>query len=325
MPRKPSPVVHKQRSTLERSIDDYLADVKSRRRGVKTLHYYEAVLIKQFLPFCLKAGVTDLSSIDQKLINRWTTWLGDRAALASPNAKARTGKLSVSTVDSYERTVNQFLRWARVVAREITAEVKAQRPNIPHISRKVLEGPDVELMEGAARTERDKLIIRVLWETGLRASELTGLTTDDLIEGSGRSYFLHVKGKAGHEREVPIAPALYRRLRRFAEKRSVEERDRPELWLGVRRATTGEYEPLEPSGLGQMLASVAHQAGVKKPVNPHAWRHSFATQQVRAGMNLVILQQILGHRSLAMLSQHYAHPTPSDLTKAMMAALKGKA
>jgi site-specific recombinase XerD len=211
-----------------------LADVKARRRGEKTLSYYEAVLTKQFLPFCLKAGVTDLGSIDQKLINLWTTDLGERRPKASPNAKARTGKLSVSTVDSYERTVNQFLRWARVVAREITGEVRAQRPNIPQLSRRVLEGADVELMEGATDSERDKLIINVLWQTGMRASELTGLTTDDLIEGSDRSYFLHVKGKAGHERDVPIQPALYRRLRRFAEKRSVEKRDRPELWLGSR-------------------------------------------------------------------------------------------
>jgi integrase/recombinase XerD len=73
-----------------------------------------------------------------------------------------------------------------------------------------------------------------------------------------------------------------------------------------------------------MLHEVAKEAGVKKPVNPHAWRHSFATEMHRKDMNTVITQRILGHKGLKMLSEIYSHPTPSDLTKAMMKALKRK-
>jgi integrase len=66
-------------------------------------------------------------------------------------------------------------------------------------------------MEDAARTERDKLIVRVLADTGLRVDELLGMRTTDLIE-QNRNYYLRARGKGAKDRLVP-APRLYRRLR----------------------------------------------------------------------------------------------------------------
>ncbi len=66
-------------------------------------------------------------------------------------------------------------------------------------------------MEDAARTERDKLIVRVLADSGLRVGELLGLRTHDLVE-QNRNYYMHVRGKGQKDRLVP-APRIYRRLR----------------------------------------------------------------------------------------------------------------
>jgi integrase/recombinase XerD len=321
--RKPAPNGGERGSNLKRSIDDYLGHVASKPRiAKKTIDYYTAVLTKELLPFCQRAGVTDLGDVDQKLVDAWTTDLGKRRPKAAPNATVRKKHLSVATVDSYARTVNQFWNWAREEG-GMTHKAKAQRPNIPTPDLVLLEEADFEAMEKAARAERDKLIIQILWRTGLRAAELTGLTAQDLIE-SDRNYYLHVTGKGMRERRVPIPQALGRRLRRFIEGRSEEERETDRLWLSARRNSDGEYEPLEPSGLGQMLHAIGERAKVKNPVNPHNWRHSFATDMMRRGMREVDLQRILGHETLNMISKVYYHPTPSDLSKAMMKALKGK-
>ena len=66
-------------------------------------------------------------------------------------------------------------------------------------------------MEDAARTERDKLMVPVLADTGLGVDELLGLRTTDLVE-QNRNYYLRVRGKGAKDRLVP-APRLYRRLR----------------------------------------------------------------------------------------------------------------
>lgn len=316
MAQKRTPAVRAERTALARSIDDYLADRKAQKRRAKTLHYYEAVLTKQLLPWCLKAGVKDLAHVDQKLIDRWTTYLGDRQA-ERPDGKR--GHLSIHTVHSYERTVNQFLRWARREG-EITRDVKAQQPKLPHLERDVLQKADYEALLAEADNDRDRLIVEVLWKTGMRASELTGLRVDDLLEGSDRTYWLRIRGKGGDERQIQILPKLYRSLRKYATSRGHKDSDR--LWLGLRKDPDGNVVPMTPSGLGQMLGSLADAAGVTKKVNPHIWRHSFATRMILAeGMDLMSVQKILGHRSLAMLQQHYSHVTATEAGKKLMAVL----
>jgi integrase/recombinase XerD len=336
MAQKPKPM-RKQRTALEHSIRDYLDDVTARRRRPKTLHYYRAVLTGEgkrpapkpggFLGFCLAEGVTDLKGVDQKLVNLWTTDLNNRNALASPGVQSRTGRLSVDTVNSYTRTVNQFLRWAHGAG--VTKRlVEAHQPTLSRKLREVLTDDDFKrLMEAATEADksaRDPLILRVLWQTGMRASELCKLHVSDLEDDGNRRCFIKVQAaKSGDERKIQIKPALYKDLKQYAAKRGKDRRGRDELWLGLRRdVETGEYQPLTPSGLGQLLQAIASDAEVTKPTNPHSFRHSFITRMVLKNVNMVLLQQVVGHRSPAMIHAYYAHVTASDAGKALMDALR---
>jgi integrase len=64
-------------------------------------------------------------------------------------------------------------------------------------------------------TERDKLMLRTLADTGIRVGELVGLMVDDLV-ANGRQHFLRVSGKGSRERDVPVSPSLHARLQRYA-------------------------------------------------------------------------------------------------------------
>ena len=73
-----------------------------------------------------------------------------------------------------------------------------------------------------------------------------------------------------------------------------------------------------------MVRNLATKAGIQRRIHPHLFRHGFATWQLARGMNPIQLAQILGHSSLAMIQQVYAHLAPSDAYDAMVATLRAE-
>src|SRR5205807_4939501 len=120
--------------------------------------------------------------------------------------------------------------------------------------------------------ERDKLMVRLLGDAGLRVGELLGLRCDDLIERE-RNHYVRVRGKGDRERLVPI-PKLWRRLRRYIDRGRPTELISDRIFVSLRRdRRTGEYEPLTKSGVEQMVRTVAVMAGIRRRVHPHLLRH----------------------------------------------------
>ena len=219
---------------------------------------------------------------------------------------------------AYARAVRDFLNWCRQEGEAVTA-----RPALPRLPRRVLnvlDRAEIDALEGAAPTERDRLIIRILGDCGLRAAELCALTPDD-IRRRDRQAFLHVHGKGERDREVPLAPALLRRLERYLrDGRPTDARSR-EVFLSLRRGRTGDYEPLTPSGLLQLVRSAADRANLTKKVDTHLLRHSMITNALRANMNPMLLAKIVGHSSLRMIEEVYSHLTASDEYEALINSL----
>jgi integrase/recombinase XerD len=176
-------------------------------------------------------------------------------------------------------------------------------------------------MENAAPTERDKLLIRILADCGLRLGELLGLRVEDIQEPKRGEFALKVHGKGSRDRLVPLAPALSRRLRRYLAGRRTDTRDR--VFVSLRKGADGRYAPLTESGIGQAVRVLAKEAGIEKRVYPHLFRHSFATEWLRRGGNIISLQRILGHADLSMIQGVYAHLDTSDDYQAAMKVLMG--
>jgi integrase/recombinase XerD len=178
-------------------------------------------------------------------------------------------------------------------------------------------------MAAAATSERDKLAIRVLADTGMRAGELLGLELGD-VRTQGRDHYLKVRGKGSRERLVPIPPGLYLRLERYLARSRPKDTRSQKSFLGLRRRPNGDYEPLTPSGLQQMVRIAAAQAGISKRVHPHLLRHSYATWALQRNMNPIVLARILGHSSLEMINAVYSHLSASDTHEAMMRLLSAE-
>jgi|SRR4051794_10388188 integrase/recombinase XerD len=162
-------------------------------------------------------------------------------------------------------------------------------------------------------------MVRILADGGMRLGELCGLTTDP-IRRDGRRAFLKIRGKGDNERLVPILPDLTRRIERFINSRSPDAKgDR--LFVASRRGRDGQYAPLTDSGVEQFVRGLAYKAGITKRVYPHIFRHSYATEALRRGMNPVQLAMILGHSSLRMIDSVYSHLNTTDSYNAMLKML----
>jgi site-specific recombinase XerD len=276
---------------------------------VATLEQYTFVLRRKWLPWCEAEGITRPDQVTRETVERFTRHL-------------EAGKLAVQSVRTYQRTVRVFLDWLVEEQRLVKFKIKA--PKAPKRLLVTLTREEIDHMEAAAVDERDRLILRVLADTGVRLSELLGLRREDLYENThDKLYNLRVMGKGNRERLVSIPPATYKRLKQYAETEG--PKGAAVIFTGKRRRPESrEFEPLTKSGVEQMIKKLGKEAGLTKEADPHRLRHSYATWQVNKGANLVMLMHQLGHQTLAMVSQVYAHPTGDDVGADMMRAFQAK-
>lgn len=303
-------------SDLTRSVEDYLTSCRARGLAPKTVELgYGWPLRKRFLPWAAREGLGAPADVTVRALERYAAEL-----LASPG-RGGSGALSRHSVYTYLRAVNQWSRWAKLEGEDVPDRALAPLPRLPKSLPNVLSRDQIDALETAATTERDRLIVRMLADTGLRVGELVGLRTTDVLKRS-RGSFLRVRGKGDRERQVPLMPQLTRRLERYIEKTRPKDASGDRIFIGLRRgAATGAYEPLTTSGVEQLVRGLGQRCELTERVHPHLFRHSFVTSALAQGMNPIQLAEIVGHTSLAMIQQVYSHLSPNDAYDAMAAML----
>jgi len=318
MPRPKLKLIEPRPSDLERLVADYLAHQRGRGLSPRSVALIANVLQQQWLPWCAKEQVAAPAELTQKVLDRWGAYLLE-------DHRTPTGKpLARESVRTYLRTLGSFIRWAQAED-AIGAKVKPVQPIAEHRLKETLSREEIQRMEDVASAERDKLVIRLLADTGIRLGELLGLRHTDLVE-QGRERYIKVRGKGSRERLVPVQPNLFVRLRRYAERgRPANERRAERIFLTTRRSpSTGDYEPVAARSVQNMIHFAASSAGIERAVHPHLFRHSYATWALRRGMNPLQLQRILGHADLSMISSVYSHLTPGDAFDALMSVLRAE-
>ncbi|HEX6130240.1 MAG TPA: tyrosine recombinase, partial [Actinomycetota bacterium] len=190
----------------------------------------------------------------------------------------------------------------RFLAREGLAEddpaADVRRPRLPRSLPKALTLEEVERLLDAPDDAtpiglRDRAILELLYGAGLRISELTGLDVDDvdLDEGAAR-----VLGKGGKEREVPVGRHAREALAAYltrARPALATARSRAALFLNARGGR------LTRQSCARILAGHVAAAGIERRVTLHGLRHSFATHLLEGGADVRVVQELLGHASVA--------------------------
>lgn len=155
-----------------------------------------------------------------------------------------------------------------------------------------------------ARQQRDLCMILLLYSSGLRVSELVGLTLDKMDLRFGK---INILGKGRKERMVPINHLTSDYLSRYLqEHRPQFKPENSEVFVSHRGGR------LSRQSAWKIIQALAQQAGIVQKLSPHTLRHSFATHLLRSGMNLRSLQTLLGHSSITT-TQIYTHVSPEHL------------
>jgi site-specific recombinase XerD len=152
---------------------------------------------------------------------------------------------------------------------------------------------------------RDRALLALLYGTGIRASECASLRNANV---DLKQLTITVQGKGGHERTIPLNVELAEVLRTYLEARGPALNNAPFF-----RSRFGR--PLSRGGIYERVRTWGQRSRVGIPLSPHRIRHTFATHLVRAGVGLVTIRDLLGHR-LITSTQIYLHVTADDLRAA---------
>jgi integrase/recombinase XerD len=292
--------------TLSQAIEGYTIHAYARRLSVNTVVSYEwafrrlesvvgrdkalaSITTKEIRSFL--ASMSDLSN--KSVLNAhvalsalWTWGVGERIVPANIIREVRPPKAEIRDVIPFDK-------------KDVQAMLTACDRSKPYVR------PGKRSCDNKRPTAlRDRAIVMLLLDTGIRAAELCGLTVRDADLANHR---VVVMGKGRKERHIPVSSRTEQAIWRYKAQRG-------ELRAGDPLFLSSPGTPMDRSGLYRMVSRLGERAGVAEAY-PHRFRHTFAINFLRNGGNVFALQRILGHESLEMVKR-YLSLAQMDLDKA---------
>ncbi|WP_426324864.1 site-specific tyrosine recombinase XerD [Microbacterium sp. E-13] len=292
---------------IARAVDSYLRHVAIERGlSENTVAAYRRDLAG-YAEWLGEQGIHDTSAVTATTL---ASFIADRAAARPPIAASSLARLQSSV-----RGLHRFLAREGIEPADPSSNLRP--PKQPRRLPKALTIDQVEQLldasgpapsmatdvpggsrgAGAAPGDlvgmRDRALLELLYATGARVSEIVQLDVDDAAHGD----VLRVRGKGSKERIVPVGSyaraAVDAYLTRARPELSRRGRSTPKLFLGARGA------PLSRQSAWLIIQSAAERAHLTAHVSPHTLRHSFATHLLQGGADVRVVQELLGHASVA--------------------------
>jgi integrase/recombinase XerC len=287
--------------SMRDSVDAYARHLGSERgRSAHTVRAYVGDIVS-LLDHATRMGVTDIEDIDLSVLRSWL-------------ARLRTAGAARTSLARRAAAARGFTAWAHrdgLVSTDAGAQLASPRSrrDLPTVLR---EDQAAELMttppaEGPIPL-RDRLVLELLYATGIRVSELCGLDVDNV---DAARHLVRVFGKGAKERAVPYGqPAQHALDTWLRDGRGciATAHSGSALLLGARGGR------LHPTTARQIVATYAQAAGLAH-LSPHGLRHTAATHLLTGGADLRSVQELLGHSSLSS-TQIYTHVSIERLRSA---------
>ena len=291
---------------IDRAVDAYLRHIAVERGlSENTVAAYRRDLAG-YAGWLREQGVEETGEVTPVMLG---SFVADRAAAQPPMAASSLARLQSSV-----RGLHRFLAREGIETADPSANLRPPKqpkrlPKALTIEQveKLLDaagpppatgsGPDATGAVGGATGDlvglRDRALLELLYATGARVSEIVQLDVDDMAHGD----VLRVRGKGSKERIVPVGSyaraAVDAYLTRSRPELSRRGRATPRLFLGARGA------PLSRQSAWLVIHSAAERAHLTAHVSPHTLRHSFATHLLQGGADVRVVQELLGHASVA--------------------------
>jgi len=305
--------------SLKSLINGFVLTKQTEGKSPRTVEFYSENL-KRFLWYASRQGWSD----DVRMVTEWHVreFLGylasekGRWGLEGNGSETSQGKVSQATIHHYFVVLANFFNWAvreGFVGENPTAKMKVAKPKAKVVKPYTPE--EISRMIGVCERDyehnarflgsRNKAIILVLVDSGVRLSELIGMTLEDVNTLNGN---IRVMGKGGKERVVRIGKVAQKALWRYMMHRP--ENGCRELWLSE------EKRSLSCGGVQCLVRRLKQRAGVNGSGSVHRFRHTFALNFLRVDKNVFNLQYLLGHSELEMVRRYTATLGMEDALKA---------
>jgi len=279
---------------VEKAIAKFICALQERNASAHTIKAYRTDLAQ----FAEYIGPQSWRDIDHVLIRGYLANLYERGLSKTSVARALAALRSLYRWLAQEGEVEQ--NPAALVA---TPKLPKKLPRVPTIEE-VNTVLDSEMPECSAFSERDQVILELLYGCGIRNSELIGINLDDI---RWSNEVVLVRGKGRKERYVPFGDSakaavqayLPARQRVLGETKRTSERA---LLINLRGAR------LTTRSVGRIVKQIAVARGLSPDVHPHTLRHAFGTHMLEEGADLRAIQEMLGHERLST-TQRYTHLT----------------
>ncbi len=286
---------------MDLNVDSFLQYLqKERKYSLNTVQAYENDLL-EFSEFCEKRLSKDVLNVGVSDVREWIVEMSDGSGAVG----VRTVKRRISALRSFYK----YLRREGLVSKNPAAVLvlpKASKP-LPKFFREEEMGRLLDdVMTGDEfQDRRDKLIIDLFYQTGVRVSELVEIKDSDIDMGRG---MLRVYGKRRKERLIPIGGKLLKEIEAYKAKRNTEVGKTSELFVrknGEKMYRRGVYDVVH--------RSLTKVSSLKKR-SPHVLRHTFASTMLNNGADIYAVKALLGHSSLAA-TEVYTHSSFAKLIK----------
>ena len=242
---------------------------------------------------------SDLSQLPYSIIRNWIVTLVDS------DISNRSINRKVSSLKSYYNYLVKTKQISQNPLHKHKSLKTSKKVNIPFSQKEVFEV--LELFENSKDFEsvRDKLIIELMYTTGMRRSELIGLklSSVDLSQN-----IVKVVGKRNKERQIPLLNSVTKTIRNYLILRG-ENVAKNDYFL-----ITKKGEKMYPTLVYRIINEYFSKVSLKIKKSPHVIRHSFATHLLNEGADLNSVKELLGHSSLAS-TQVYTHNNLKGLKK----------
>jgi integrase/recombinase XerC len=282
-------MTERTKTVVAMAVADFLHHLGERNASPHTIKAYTGDLAN----FSAYAGAREWKQIDHIVIRGFLAQLYEKGLSKTSVARSLAALRSLYRWLAQEGVVEQ--NPAKLVA---TPKLPKKLPRVPTIEEmnSVLDG---EMPETAAFSERDRLMLELLYGCGIRNSELTGINLDD-IRLSAEAILIRGKGKK--ERYVPFGDSVKSALAVYLPARQIAlaqaHKNSTALLINRRggRLTT--------RSVGRIIKKIAVSKGLSPDVHPHTLRHAFGTHMLEEGADLRAIQELLGHERLATTQRY---------------------
>ena len=195
-------------------------------------------------------------------------------------------RLKDSSVQTHINTLRSFFGWLDaedIIKKNPMRKIKSLKIDRAK-ARRPLTAEQLERLRDGCRTYKEKALVEFLVSSGCRLGELVGIQVD-AVDWQGRSVV--VLGKGGKERTVYFSVRAKLMLQEYLARRKGGE--------ALFASSRTPYEAMKPRAVEKALQKIGDRAGEARRVHPHLMRHTFASNALNAGMDITIIQHLLGH------------------------------